>query len=105
MADRLLLPWLWLAAPVVVVGVIDAAGSRHGLSFAKDTLAGAPGLYLMFGAISLEYYLSRRPGGPRAIYVVDGPASGPELGALQRARYACIIGSCLTPSTNGSCRD
>ena len=51
-AHRLLLPWLWLAVPVAVAGVIDGAGSRHSLAFAKYTLAGAPGLYLLLGAVA-----------------------------------------------------
>jgi uncharacterized membrane protein len=52
LGSRLLLAWLWLAVPVTVVGVIDWAASRHSLSLAKYTLAGAPGLYLMFGALA-----------------------------------------------------
>ncbi len=49
---RVLLPWLWVAAPLLTALVIDLSTHRRSLMYAKYTLVGGPALALLGGLLA-----------------------------------------------------
>ncbi len=49
---RVLLPWLWVAVPLLTATAIDLSTHRRSLLYAKYTLVGGPGLALLAGLLA-----------------------------------------------------